>query len=85
MTKIILKNLETKNLKQKRLGDNKTLQCDLFMDDVLDNSVKFYAGVPSLGCFTFISDLLKSKAEKLEYWDKNKDELMKYQTKPQQL
>ena len=52
------------------------------MDDVLknDDSVKFYVGIPSLGCFHLISDLPKPQAEKLKYWDKNKDKQMKYQT-----
>ena len=42
--------------------------------------MKFYTGIPSLGCFILISDLLKPQAEKLKYWDKNKDKQMKYQT-----
>lgn len=44
------------------------------MDDVLknDDSVKFYTGIASLGCFNLISDLLKPQAEKLKYWDKTK-------------
>ena len=52
------------------------------MDDVLknDDSVKFYTGIPSLGCSNLISDLLKPQAEKLKYWDKNKGKQMKYQT-----
>lgn len=72
---------ELKNLKN-WLADKKTLKRDLFMDDVLknDDSVKFYMGIPSLGCFNLISDLLKPQAEKLKYWDKNKDKQMKYQT-----
>ncbi|PFX23183.1 hypothetical protein AWC38_SpisGene12253 [Stylophora pistillata] len=72
---------EVKNLK-KRLADKNTLKRDLFMDDVLknDDSVKFYTGIPSLGCFNLISDLLKPQAEKLKYWDKNKGKQMKYQT-----
>ena len=73
---------EVKNLK-KRLAGKNTLKRDLFiMDDVLknDDSVKFYTGIPSLGCFNLISDLLKPQAEKLKYRDKNKDKQMKYQT-----
>ena len=54
------------------------------MDDVLknDDSVKFYTGIPSLGCFNLISELLTPHDEKLKYWDKNKDKQMKYQTAP---
>ena len=71
---------ELKNLKN-RLADKKTLKRDLFMDDVLknDNSVKFYMGIPSLGSFNLISEPLKPQAEKLKYWDKNKDKQMKHQ------
>ncbi|XP_068754595.1 uncharacterized protein [Montipora capricornis] len=74
---------ELKSLR-KRLADKKTLKRDLFMDDVLknDDSVKFYTGIPSLGCFNLISELLTPQAEKLKYWDKNKDKQMKYQTAP---
>ena len=41
------------------------------MDDVLknDDSVKFYTGIPSLGCLNLMTDLLKPQAEKLKYWD----------------
>ena len=74
---------ELKNLKN-RLADKKTLKRDLFIDDVIknDDSVKFYTGIPSLGSFNLISDLLKPQAEKLKYWDKNKDKQMKYQAAP---
>ena len=74
---------ELKSLR-KRLADKKTLKRDLFMDDVLknDDSVKFYTGIPSLGCFNLISELLTPQAEKLKYWDKNKDKQMKYQMAP---
>ncbi|CAH3116363.1 unnamed protein product [Porites lobata] len=70
-----------KNLKN-RLNDKAKLKRDLFMEDVLENddSVKFYTGIPTLGCFNLISELIKPEAEKLKYWDKNKNKQMKYQT-----
>lgn len=72
---------EVKNLKN-RLNDKAKLKRDLFMEDVLENddSVKFYTGIPTLGCFNLISELIKPEAEKLKYWDKNKNKQMKYQT-----
>ena len=69
---------EVRNLK-KRLADKNTLKRDLFMDDVVknDDSLKFYTGIPSRGCFNLMSDLLKPQAEKLKYWDKSKGKQMK--------
>ena len=54
---------ELKSLR-KRLADKRTLKRDLFMDDVLknDDSVKFYTGIPSLGCFNLISELLHTES-----------------------
>ena len=51
------------------------------MDDVLkdDESVKFFTGIPSLACFMMIFNLLKPFAEKLKYWDKNKEKEVSYQ------
>ena len=51
------------------------------MDDVLkdDESVKFYTGIPTLACLTMIFNLLKPFAEKLKYWDKNKEKGVMYQ------
>ena len=51
------------------------------MDDVLkdDESVKFFTGMPSLAFFMMKFNLLKPFAEKLEYWDKNKEKEVSYQ------
>ena len=51
------------------------------MDDVLkdDESVKFFTGIPSLACFMMIFNLVKPFAEKLKYWDKNKEKEVSYQ------
>lgn len=52
------------------------------MEDVLknDDSITFYNGVPTLGCFNVLVNLIKPGVEKLKYWDKNKDKRMKYET-----
>ena len=59
MTMFDLEQLENevKNLKN-RLADKAKLKRDMFMEDVLknDDSVKFYTGIPTLGCFNLISD-----------------------------
>ena len=51
------------------------------MDDVLkdDESVKFFTGMPSLAFFMMKFNLLKPFAEKLEYWEKNKEKEVSYQ------
>lgn len=71
---------ENANLKAK-LTNSKQLKRELFVDDVLkdDESVKFYTGIPSLACLTMIFNLLKPFAEKLKYWDKNKEKEVTYQ------
>lgn len=70
---------ENARLKAK-LTNNKQLKRELFVDDVLknDESVKFYTGIPSLACLTMIFNL-KPFAEKLKYWDKNKEKEVRYQ------
>ena len=74
---------EIKNL-QDRLSDKAKLKRELFMEDVLknDDCVKFYTGIPTLGCFNMLTDLITPEAQKLKYWDKNKEKQMKYQTSP---
>lgn len=51
------------------------------MEDVLkdDESVNFFTGIPSLVCSMMIFNLLKPFAEKLKYWDKNKEKEVSYQ------
>ena len=74
---------EIKNL-QDRLSNKAKLKRELFMEDVLknDDCVKFYTGIPTLGCFNMLTDLITPEAEKLKYWDKNKEKQMKYHTSP---
>ena len=71
---------ENAELKSK-LSNKKQLKRELFVDDVLkdDESVKFFTGIPSLACFMMIFNLLKPFAEKLKYWDKNKEKKVSYQ------
>lgn len=38
-----------------------------------DDSLKFYTGIPILGCFNMLVNLITLQAEKLKYWDKNKN------------
>lgn len=38
-----------------------------------DDSLKFYTGIPILGCFKMLVNLITPQAEKLKYWDKNKN------------
>ena len=67
---------------QNKLSEKVRLKRDLFMEDVLkdDDSVKFYTGIPTLGCFNMLVGLITPEAKKLKYWDKNKDKKLKYQT-----
>ena len=67
---------------QKKLSEKARLKRDLFMEDVLkdDDSVKFYTGIPTLNCFNMLVGLIKPEAQKLKYWDKNKDKKLKYQS-----
>ena len=44
-----------------------------------DESVKFFTGMPNLAFFMMIFNLLKPFAEKLEYWNKNKEKEVSYQ------
>ena len=71
---------ENARLKAK-LTNNKQLKRELFVDDVLknDESVKFYTGIPNLACLMMIFNLLRPFAEKLKYWDKNKEKEVRYQ------
>ena len=71
---------ENAELKSK-LSNKKQLKRELFVDNVLkdDESVKFFTDIPSLACFMMIFNLLKPFAEKLKYWDKNKEKEVSYQ------
>ena len=71
---------ENAELKSK-LSNKKQLKRELFVDDVFkdDESVKFFTGIPSLACSMMIFNLLKPFAEKLKYWDKNKEKEVSYQ------
>lgn len=72
---------QIKNFKNK-LSAKAKLKRKLFLEDVLknDDSVKFYIGLPSLGCFDMLVNFITPEAQKLKYWDKNKNKQMKYQT-----
>ena len=74
---------QIKTLKAK-LSEKSKLKREFFLEDVMknDDSVKFYTGIPTLGCFNMLVNLITPEAEKLKYWDKNKDKKMKYQTSP---
>ena len=47
-----------------------------------DDCVKFYTGIPTLGCLNMLVNLITPEGDKLNYWDKNKDKKLKYQTSP---
>lgn len=57
------------------LSDKAKLKRDFFLEDVMknDDSLKFYTGIPILGCFNMLVNLITLQAEKLKYWDKNKN------------
>lgn len=57
------------------LSDKAKLKRDFFLEDVMknDDSLKFYTGIPILGCFNMLVNLITPSAEKLKYWDKNKN------------
>ncbi len=48
---------------------------DLFVEDVLksDESVEFYTGIPSHACLPMLFNVHHDEAQKLKYWDKNKN------------
>ena len=55
--------------------ENKTqLKRDLFIEDICknDQTVRFYTGIPSLGCLLMVFNFLKPIAEKMKYWDGKK-------------
>jgi len=55
--------------------ENKTqLKKDLFIEDICKNeqTVRFYTGIPSLGCLFMVFNFLKPIAEKMKYWDGKK-------------
>ena len=57
------------------LADKSRLKREFFLEDVMknDDSVKFYTGIPTLGCLNMLVDLITPEADKLKYWDKSKD------------
>ena len=69
---------------QSTLSDKPRLKRELFLEDVMknDDSVNFYTGIPTLGCLNMLVNLITPEADKIKYWDKNKDKKMKYQTLP---
>ena len=48
-------------------------------DEFCDNVVKFYTGVPSHSCLLMLFDVHNVEAQKLKYWDKNKNRTVCYQ------
>ena len=34
-----------------------------------NDSVKFYTGIPTLGCLNMLANLITPEADKLKYWD----------------
>lgn len=66
------------------LSDKSRLKREIFLEDVMknDDSVKFYTGIPTLGCLNMLVNLITPEADRLKYWDKNKDKKLKYQTSP---
>lgn len=69
---------------QATLSVKSRLKREFFVEDVMKNydSVKFYNGIPTLGCLNMLVNLITLEAHKLKYWDKNKDKKLKYQTSP---
>ena len=47
-----------------------------------NDSVEFYTRIQTLACLNMLVNLITPEADKLKYWDKNKDKKMKYQTSP---
>ena len=58
-----------------KCSDKTALKRDLFHEDVMksDESVKFYTGIPSRACLLILFDVHRIEAEKMKYWDGNKD------------
>ena len=56
------------------LADKSRLKREFFLEDVMknDDSVKFYTGIPTLGCLNMLVNLITPEADKLKYWDKKK-------------
>ena len=55
--------------------ENKTqLKRHLVIEDICknDQTVRFYTGIPSLGCLFMVFNFLKPIAEKMKYWDGKK-------------
>ena len=68
-----------------KVGANAQRRREQVVQDVLksNESVKFYTGIPSLSCFMLLINTLFPYAEKMKYWDKNKDQKSYYQDDPE--
>ena len=76
------KELKTENAELlNKYSDKAALKNYLFYEDVIksDESVKFYTGIPSRACLLMLFDVHCIEAEKLKYWDKNKDRTVSYE------
>ena len=67
---------------KEKLENQTQLKRNLFVEDICknDQTVRFYTGIPSLGCLFMVFNFLKPIAEKMKYWDgKKKTEKEAYQ------
>ena len=74
--------LKTENAELlKKCCDKTEQKQNFFYDDVVksDESVKFYAWVPSHSCLPMLFDVHNIEAQKLKYWDKNKNRTVSYE------
>ena len=74
--------LKTENAELSKKCCNKAEQKrNFFYDDVVksDESVKFYTGAPSYSCLLMLFDVHNVEAQKLKYWDKNKNTTVSYE------
>ena len=53
------------------VADKSRLKREFFLEDVMknDDSVKFYTGIPTLGCLNIFVNFITPEADKLKYWD----------------
>ena len=68
-----------------KVGANAQRRREQVVQDVLksNESVKFYTDIPSLSCFMLLVNTFLPYAEKVKYWDKNKDQKSYYQDDPE--
>lgn len=68
-----------------QVGANAQRRREQVVQDVLksNESVKFYTGILSLSCFMLLVNILFPYAEKMKYWDKNKDQKSYYHDDPE--